>query len=235
MNFQAYSVVASILLSVVTYASGSDTKTKFLIPDYTHSPDGLYGVTVPIFALTKDDKAEPTNKLVEIRTGRVLAVIHADPGYDRALNYHEILPSRWSPDGSLLLWEIDGKWFSDALVLLRLENGKVAWQRNLLRLAQEAILVRTRKAAPKRYAAAKRANAGDGSAYPDGFSIGVDAAAKLSLPIRVRAFLTSDPKATGQIPKLESHLNAIIDAEGKFKVTDFSLGHVASRYFITEP
>jgi hypothetical protein len=83
MNFQAFSVVASILLSVVTYASGSNTKTKFLIPKYTRSPDGLHGVTVPIFAITKDDKPEATNKLVEIRTGRVLAIIHADPGYDR--------------------------------------------------------------------------------------------------------------------------------------------------------
>ena len=231
MNFQRYWVLAVILLPTLVSALAADTKAKFLIPDYTQSPDGRYGVTVPIFDLIQDDKAKPTNNLVEIRTGRVLAVIHADTGYDRALNFHETLPSRWSQDGSLLLWEVEGKWFPDALVLLRLENGQLAWQRDLLRLAQQAILDRTRKAAPKKYAAAKKANAGNGSAYPEGFTIDVEPLAAISLPLQVRAVLTSDPKGTGQIPKLESHLDAIIDKQGKFKVTAFSLGPAASRHF----
>lgn len=225
---------AAMLLVVAAYASAAEPEATFLIPDYTHSPDGRYGVTVPIFAAVKDDETEPTNNLVEIRTGRVLAVIHADPGYDRALNYHETLPSRWSPDGSLVLWEVAGKWFSDAVVLLRLENGRVAWQRDLLRLAQEAILSRTRKAAPEKYAAAKTANAGNGSAYPDGFSIDVEARDPIALPLRVRAVLTSDPKATGSVPKLESHLDAVVDEQGNLKVTDFGLGHATSRHFIND-
>jgi hypothetical protein len=235
MNCRKHPVVAAILLMIQACAYGADTKAKFLIPDDTRSPDGRYGVTVPVFALTKDDKTEPANKLVEIHTGRVLAVIHADPGYDRALNYHEIVPSRWSPDSSLLLWEVDGKWFSDALVLLRLENRQVAWQRDLLKLAQQAILARTRKAAPEKYAAAKKANEGNGSAYPDGFSIDVQVLGALSLPLRMRAVLTSDPKAAGAIPKLESYLDATIDDQGKFNVNAFSLGHAASRHFLTEP
>ena len=225
---------AAMLLVALAYASAAEPEATFLIPDYTHSPDGRYGVTVPIFAAVKDSKTQPTNNLVEIRTGRVLAAIHADTGYDRALNFHETLPSRWSPDGSLLLWEVDGKWFSDALVLLRLEGQRVVWQRDLLRLAQQAILTRTHKAAPEKYAAAKKANAGNGSAYPDGFSIDVAARDPISLPLRVRTVMTSDPKATGRVPKLESHLDAVVDERGNFKVTDFSLGHATSRRFISD-
>jgi hypothetical protein len=138
------------------------------------------------------------------------------------LNYHEILPSRWSPDGSLLLWEVDGKWFSDALLLLRLENGKVAWQRNLLRLrAGRAILARTKQGGTGKVCCSQKANAGNGIAYPDGFQSALTQPRSFLFHYECGAYLTSDPKATGQIPKLESHLDAIIDTQGKFTVTDF--------------
>ena len=186
---------ALALLLFATFAPiHSEEKPKFSIPDKTLSPDRRYGVTVPIFAVTKDDEPEPTNNVVEVRTGHRLAVIHADTGYDRPLNHHETLPARWSSDSSLLLWEVAGKWSPDTLVLLKLDDGHMVWQRNLLELAQQAILARTRKAEPEKYAEAKKANAGNGSAYPEGFTVDVEVLDPIAFPLHVRAFLSANPK-----------------------------------------
>ena len=224
-----YLAITAVLFASLASLRSDDRQAKFLIPDYTLSPNHRYGVTVPVFDADEDDMGEPANKIVEVRTGRVLAVIHAETGYDRALNHRKTLPSRWSAHGSLLIWEVSGKWCPDALVLLKLKNGQVAWQRNLLTLAQQAILTRTRKAAPRKYAAAKKANAGSGSAYPAGFTIDVEALDTVSLPLHVRAVLTSNPKGMEGIPNLESCLDAIIDRKGNFRVTDFELGHAPAR------
>jgi hypothetical protein len=64
------------------------------------------------------------NKVVELRTNHVVAVIHAKPGYNRALNFHETAPPCWSSDSSVLLWKVDGKWNPDALVLLKIEQNR---------------------------------------------------------------------------------------------------------------
>jgi hypothetical protein len=73
-----------------------------------------------------------------------------------------------------LLWKVYGKWSPRALVLLKINNGKLQWQRNLLKLMQQEILARTRKADAKSYAAAKKRNAGSaGDYYPEGFTIDV--------------------------------------------------------------
>lgn len=98
-------------------------------------------------------------------------------------------------------------------------------------MAQQAILTRTRKAAPEKYAVAKEANAGNGSAFPEGFTIDVEALDPISCPLHLRAVLTSNPKGIEDFPKLDSHLDAIVDKDGKFKVTDFQLGHAPSRHF----
>jgi hypothetical protein len=65
---------------------------------------------------------------------------------------------------------VDGKWFPDALVLLKVEKERVLWQRNLLKLSQETILTRTRNAAPTQYALAKKANEGNGSVIRKAFT-----------------------------------------------------------------
>src|SRR6266496_6452315 len=97
------------------------------------SPDKRYGVLVPADFDHYDD-TKPQNELVEVNTGRTLAVIDAEPGKAGFMNHGEIRPSRWSADGSLLLWEVGGKWSPRALVLLKIEDGKVKWQRNLLKM-----------------------------------------------------------------------------------------------------
>jgi len=159
----------------------------------------------------------------------VVAVIDADPGYNRRLNFHEVVPPRWSPDESLLLWKVDGKWTPDALVVVKIHDGRQAWQLDLLTTAQQALLRRTRDAAPKRYLAAKKANAGYGSAYPDGFTVNVatdgEKGRTVALPLKVHVDLTSDPKATDDSPRpLESYLDGVVTPEGKFVVEHFHLG-----------
>jgi hypothetical protein len=212
-------------LAVSTLEAAAQTvPTGYTIPDITLSPDHRYGVTVPGL-----DTPNPHNSLIEIKTGRVLAEIQADTGYERA-NHISLLPSRWTKDNSFLLWEVDGKWFDTALVLLKLENGEVVWQRNLLEIGQQAILARTKRAAPRKYRAAKEQNKGNGSAYPDGFTVVVTVGGKegesLSLPLAIFVSLTSNPKGQ-EDPKfinLDAELEASMNSEGKFTVTKFHLG-----------
>jgi hypothetical protein len=212
----------ALLLSFAT-APAKDP-AAFSIPEDSRSPDGHYGVTVPT---TRDDdvklKEEPKNQLVEIKSGRAVATIEAWTGWSK-MNHGGVLPARWSRDGSLLLWEVDGKWCPHALVLLKLEKGQLQWQCNVLQVAQQALLERTRKAAPEKYAAAKKANAGNGSAYPEGFTIDVKALDPVTVPLRVEAVLTANPKGIEDHANLDSHLEGVIDAAGTLKVTSFKLG-----------
>lgn len=116
------------------------------------------------------------------------------------------------------------------MVLLKLENGKVT-QYNLLELAQKAILAETKKAAPAKYETAKKANAGNGSAYPDGFSIDVEAIVPITLPLHLRIALTSNPKGIETLPTLESSMNAVLTEEGQLEIRRFKLGPGMSRHF----
>ena len=100
-------------------AVGQTVPVGYTILDITLSPDHRYGVTVPDL-----NTPNPQNSLVEVETGRVLALIQGNTGYESA-NHNSVLPSRFAQDDSLLLWEVDGKWCDTALVLLKLENGTV--------------------------------------------------------------------------------------------------------------
>lgn len=203
-------------------AAGQAVPAGYKILDITLSPDHRYGVTVPDI-----DNPNPQNSLVEVETGRVLSVIQADAGYESA-NHNSVLPARWAKDDSLLLWEVEGKWFDTALVLLKLQNGAVAWQLDLLKAGQDAILARTKQATPKKYLVAKEENRGSGSAYPEGFTVDVVAAGDKdkppSLPMKVHAYLTSNPKEIEGRTNLDSRLEAVVDKDGKFRVTNFHLG-----------
>ncbi len=216
---------ALILAATINHAR-SELPAGFTIPKNTLSPDKRFGVLVP------DEKrydAGEKNKLVEVSTGHVLAAIAGEPGMEQ-MNHGGVNPTRWSADSSLLLWRVDGKWFPRALVLIQLNGGKVQWQLDLLKTAQQEILARTRKAAPKKYAAAKKRNAGDGAAYPDGFTIDVttdgEDTTSVELPVRVHVTLTSNPKEIEDFPKnaqLDAKLEGEAGAGGKLKVLSFNL------------
>ena len=218
----------SLLLALVwlgrAIPAPAATPPGFTIPDLTRSPDHRLGVLVP------DEKrydAGGKNQLVEIKTGRVLAILAGEPGMER-MNHGGVAPSRWSEDSSLLLWQVEGKWFPRALVLVKVRDGKVDWQLDLLKSAQQEILSRAKKAAPKKYAAARRENAGSGSAYPDGFTVDLqtdgDENTPIVLPLRLHVTLTADPKGIEDYPaaaRLNATLEAEAGADGTLKILEF--------------
>jgi hypothetical protein len=216
------------LALVLPSAHAEEKRPAFAVPDSTLSPDRRYGVTVPSTDPGQKEQ-EGANELIEVASGKSIVVIKAEVAFDR-MNHERVLPSRWSKDGKFLLWEVDGKWFPHALVLLKLENGKVT-QYNLLELAQKAILAETKKAAPAKYEIAKKANAGNGSAYPDGFSIDVEALDPITLPLHLRIALTSNPKGIETLPTLESSMDAVLTEEGQLEIRQFKLGPGMSRHF----
>ncbi len=176
------------------------------------SPDKRYGVLAPA-DFDHYDETKQQNKLVEVNTGRTLAVIDAETGKAGFMNHGGIQPSRWSADGSLLLWEVAGKWSPRALVLFKIEDGKVKWQRNLLKMAQQAILTRTRKFLPKDFAAFTAIDV----------KVTGKEDAPLSLPLAVHAEFDSNPKAIVPPPSVYVHseMEATIDSDGKLIVKEF--------------
>ena len=193
-----------------------------------------------------DSPDNARNSLVDAQTGRVLGVIRAgNVGYNR-MNHGRVLPSRWSSDGSVLVWQVDGKWTYDVVVVVKLEAGKVAWQTNALKLAQQAILDRTKQAAPKKYAEVRKAHGGMGtmgpgqlggvddprSAYPEGFSIQVEVVGPITFPLHVTAELTSEAKpGVPMYNYLQSHLTGVLDDTGKLTITSFDLGPAQPSHF----
>ena len=178
------------------------------------SPDKRYGVLAP--DSDHYDETKHQNKLVEVNTGRTLAVINAKTGRAGFMNHGGIEPSRWSADGSLLLWEVAGKWSPRALVLLKIEDGKVKWQRNLLKMAQQAILTRTRKFLPKDFVV---------NAATIDVQVTGEEDAPLSLPVAVHAEFDSNPNPALEPPPnsgyVHSEMEATVDSEGKLIVKSF--------------
>jgi hypothetical protein len=208
--------------------TGKQFPDGFGVEPSSLSPDKRYGVLVPA-DFDHYDETKPQNKLVEVETGRTLALIDANTGKAGYMNHGGIQPSRWSADGSFLLWEVAGKWSPRALVLLKMEDGKVKWQRNLLKMAQKEILARTRKASASKYGAIKKRNSVlDQHTYPDGFNVDVRITGKegapLTFPLDVEASLESNPKAVVDSPpknQLSSQMKAVLDSDGKFIVKEF--------------
>ncbi|MCX6876536.1 MAG: hypothetical protein NTW21_22410 [Verrucomicrobia bacterium] len=162
----------------------------FTIPQSTLSPDGRHGVLVPDPTRYQENNG---NRLVDAATGQEEAVIRARTGVEHA-NHVGIYP-RWTEDGSGLLWLVSDKWFPRAMVYLRIADGKVQWQRDLLTLSQQEILKRVRKADPVAYAAAVKENKSPGTVLPEGFTINVNTVgSEVGLPLHFNVDLTSDPQ-----------------------------------------
>jgi hypothetical protein len=215
-------------LAVLVCAVGISRGTDFVTPKDTLSPNGKFGVLVPVYDENADEDDALRNKVVEAGSGQMIAVLAGNPpAFDRELNHHGTGEAQWSADSSLLLWRVDGKWNPDALEIVKIgADGHRLWQVDILKAAQQATLARTRKAAPEKYAAAKKENAGSGRAFPDGFTIDVTTTAEtVGLPLEIHADLTANPKGIDDYPaNLNSHLDAEVTKDGKFVVKSFSLG-----------
>jgi hypothetical protein len=208
----SFSILAADEESEGELITGKQFSDGFGVVRSSLSPDKRYGVLVPA-DFDHYDETKHQNKLVEISTGRILAVIDAETGKAGFMNHGGIQPSRWSADGSLLLWKVAGKWSPRALVLLKIEDGKVKWQRDLLKSAQQAILTRTRKFLPKDFAAFTAIDV----------RVNGEQDAPLSLPLTVHAEFDSNPKAIEPPPSVYVHseMEATIDSDGKLIVKEF--------------
>lgn len=233
------SPVAIPALLAATYFAQPNLPTGYVVPPSSVSPNQRYGISVFDNTLNPIPGSIESNKVIELSTGRIVGAINALSAMMH-MNRGGILPARWSRDESLLLWEVEGRWSPWALTLLQIQNGEIKWQFDVLRTVQQAILDRTRAAAPEKYVAAKERNQGNGSAFPDGFTVNVRAEGDkergspkedvkgkpISLPLKVHAELTSNPKLIEHWPKeaqLDSELDGIISETGKFSVTQFRL------------
>jgi hypothetical protein len=217
----------------------------FSVPDSTLSPNRVYGVRVPDAALvtaatpTVNGEDFPQDLLVEVKTGKVLATV---PGRPRAL--HDVSdenspPPYWSADSSLLVWLVEGKWATAALSVYRLQDGAVKWQLDVLKTVRLAMLNRTLKTGHGDLAPIAGVDAMGDDATPNGFTIdayllGSQGLAldfgplPLSFPLKIHADLTSNPKGLddgGQT--VNAQLDATVDENGKFTVTQFHLGKPA--------
>jgi len=214
----AYAISCGFSIRAADEEPGGELITGKQFPDgfgvvpSSLSPDKRFGVLAPA-DFDHYDETKHQNKLVEVNTGRTLAVIDAEPGKAGFMNHGGIQPSRWSADSSLLLWEVAGKWSPRALVLLKIEGGKVKWQRNLLKMAQQAILTRTRKFLPKDFAAFTAIDV----------HVNGKEDAPLSLPLAVHAEFDSNPKAIEPPPRvyIHSEMEATIDSDAKLIVKKF--------------
>lgn len=111
-------------------SASSTLPEGYTVPASTRSPDGRYGVTVPSQSVLRR-KGNPPNSVIDLASGKVLAPIRTEFGWYGSQRGGAPV-ARWSPDSSLLVWEVSGKWFPDALLALKLREGQLQWQIALL-------------------------------------------------------------------------------------------------------
>jgi len=219
----------AISLLPLTHSRGGEVPKDCEIPELSLSPDHKLGVVVPDYLkFDESGKKMPPNTLVDVASGKVLATLQGEVG-----NLHEsnmdLAPS-WSQDGSILIWGFHGKWTFLTVDVLKIEDGAVKWQTNLLERAQKEILARTKKADPKRYAKKKEER---GNTYTEGFAIELIfspepepypwSPVKFSkLPLKFVVTLTSDPKDADE-STVKSELEGQIDGNGKVTFSHFHL------------
>lgn len=222
------SILFGLALLLVSWAGnlpGLAAPEPAHIPPETLSPDHRYGVTVP----ERDDDDTPLkdpNKIIEVKTGRVVGVINADGAFEQ-MNHDELVPACWSADNSLLLWQVDGKWGFRTEMLIHLEDGKIKSQVDILQAMRKEILQRVLQAVPDKYAAVKKEGEGDGSWWQDGFAIDCvldEKSAAMKFPLIYHVFLTSDPKGGGDGTPVDARMTAEVSTDGTVKVTEFHLG-----------
>ncbi len=165
-------------------------------------------------------------------TKRVLGEINAWTAYAHE-NHVDILPVWWSRDSAYALWQVEGKWGKQSQVLIALQSGEIAWELDVLTALQRAILTRTEAVDPKKFLEAKKRNWGDGSGYPEKFTVEAVAdhsnEGSLTFPVCLRVYLTSNPKSIPSIPQVDSSMEATLNKDGMITVTGFRMGKSVAR------
>lgn len=233
LSMKIFSSLLSLLAGSLLIANAFATSLPegYIIPKETLSPTGSYGFMVPVFDIHSDGMSNLHDSLVATKTGKIITEINASPGFDRCLNHIKIATPWWSKDESLVLWKVDGKWFPWALVLIHFKNRAQLWQLNLLTAFQKEILARTKAAAPEKYETLYQSNAGNGSAYPEGFTVDVEPVVEsdsdkqpwLKLPLKIHVTLTSNPKQLENVPILNSEMDGVVKQGGIIEIKNFKL------------
>lgn len=163
------------------------------------SPDGTLGILEP--AGVPDEAFWKTHNLVaETKSGRVIGTLEGVPGM-KQMN-HGGAEARWSADGGLLLWFVDGKWGPRTVTFVGVENNGIVRQVDLIKQGYAKILKKAKSAFPKAYAAAVKQNQGNGAAYPEGFTVALTLKNNGAvLPAEFVVTMTSNPKGIEDFPK----------------------------------
>ena len=227
-NLHFIQIISVVCLFLLTITKATALPAGYIIPKETLSPNHRYAFMVPVFDSTVTDSSQFQNALIDAKTDQIITKVDAPAGFDRPLNYVSVEQPLWSKDESLVLWKVNDKWCPTALVLIKLKNNKQLWQLNLLTVFQEKILSYTKKAVPKKYEVAKKANIGNGSSYPEGFTVDVEPVENgknglLELPIKIHITLSSNPKLIKDKPNLNSEMDAIVKNDGTIEVKKFKI------------
>jgi hypothetical protein len=230
-NYQSYlpnrAIFTFLIVALFCSITKADIDSQSSIPTNTISPNKLYGVTVPSGSSADPGAIAKENDIVELSDKKILGCINAETAFAH-MNNLEILPAWWSSDDSCFLWQVSGPWGMYTQMLICLKGDKITWQLDVLKVLQRTILTRTEAVDSKKFLAAKKANWGNGSAYPETFTI--DSRAEnankgpLVFPVRFHVYLTSNPKGADGIPNLDSSMEAIMSQDGVIKITKFHYG-----------
>jgi hypothetical protein len=219
--------------SAIAFAQG--VSKGYYISDNTLSPDKKYGVTVWDNEANDEPPDNAKSQVIEVKTGHILGDINAEIAR-KNMNHDSIVPTRWTADDSMLLWQVDGKWGFNDIVLIKLSGGKIVSQFDVLAALQTEILKRTQAASPKKYAAVKATGDEFGSWYKDGFAIdcvldqkGDGTDGPMTFPLSYQVYLTSNCKGDEGTINLDSGMTAEVSADGTIKVKDFSIGKRGAR------
>ena len=220
-------VGALLLLACSNVTFGQMVPADHIVPESTESPDHRYGVTVPDNQnYGYDEIKNPRNEIIEVKTGQPVGIIQGHVAYSH-INDGEIAPTYWSADDSVLFWQVDGKWGFDTEILIKLENGKIKSQIDVLKLIRQEILKRTREAVPEKYAAVKKEGGGDGTWWQDGFAIDSvldNPSSPMEFPLIFQVFLTSNPKGLEGQTNVDARMTVDVNENGTIKVKEFRLG-----------
>lgn len=171
------------------------------------SPDGRYGVLVPDLEHYNHGKTHQ-NQVVEIRMGRVVATIEATT-YVKGDNAHAGFEALWSSDSTILSWCMsDRKWGTQGCVLMKIRDGAVVWQTDVLEPAHREM--------ERQFKAQNR--------DPDfGMGLDVNTNHTLVMPMRYRVESTDNPKAFENRATVEAKMQATVDDDGRISYSDFNL------------